>query len=81
VVPAGFAATNFVANWWQDTRVGRVKLSTVVPTGVIGSASMTLDTPAQSPLAELLAASEASFPVLEQFNSFGSAVMTVTVDQ
>jgi hypothetical protein len=79
VVPAGFPATNFVANWWQESRVGTVKLSTLVPSGVIGGAALVLDTPT-SKLAEVLGGSTASFPIIEQFNSFATAPMTITVD-
>jgi hypothetical protein len=79
VTPAGFPATNFVANWWQDTSRGRVKLSTLVPSGTIGSAALVLDTSSPQ-LVDVLGTDVATFPIIEQFNTFGSATMTLTLD-
>lgn len=79
VTPAGFPAANFVANWWQDTSRGTVKLSTWVPSGTLGSAALVLDTSSPQ-LVDVLGTSTATFPIIEQFNTFGSAAMTVTVD-
>lgn len=79
VTSAGIPATNFVANWWQDTFRGTVKLSTLVASGTIGGAALVLDTSSPQ-LVDVLGTDVATFPIIEQFNTFGSATMTLTMD-
>ena len=73
--PAG----SFLANWWQQTEGGSVKMSTNVPVINIGGADLTLTTDPNGPLGQLIGAGSTGFPVLQQFNSFSGAHMNVSV--
>jgi hypothetical protein len=74
--PAG----SFEANWWKA--VDRTtKMDTKVPLIFIGSAHLTLQTDPNGALGHLLGSGSAGFPLLEQFNTFSSAQMTVTSSQ
>jgi len=79
VNPSSQPAGSFVANWWQDVRGGRAKMSTEVPVIKIGTADLILTTNASGPLGQLIGASSTMFPIIQQFNTFGSAQMQVTV--
>jgi hypothetical protein len=79
VIPSSQPAGSFVANWWQDVRGGRAKMSTEVPVIKIGTADLILTTNANGPLGQLIAASSTGFPIIQQFNTFGCAQMQVTV--
>lgn len=79
VNPSSQPAGSFVANWWQDVRGGRVKMSTEVPVIKIGTADLMMTTNANGPLSQLIGASSTGFPIIQQFNTFGSAQMHLTV--
>jgi hypothetical protein len=82
VTAAGFPASNFVAIWWEETHRGRVRMSTFVASGTVGSAALALTTPARSELADLIGATDLGFPILQQFNTLHGVVpMTVTVER
>lgn len=69
VLPSPNAAGSFIANWWQQTKTGVVKMSTNVPVIKIGSANLTLTTE-DDPLAQLFGGSSTGFPIIQQFNTF-----------
>lgn len=73
-VPAGI----FDANWWTMAGHTRVKMATNVPTIFIGTADLTLLTNPSNPIGQLFGGGSVSFPVLQQFNTFAHARMTVT---
>jgi hypothetical protein len=77
VMPSSVPAGSFTANWWQATCDGMVKMSTVVPIINIGGADLTLTTKPQSALADLIGAETLGFPIIQQFNTFAAAQMTV----
>ena len=79
VYPSSVPAGSFTANWWQKSVCGTVKMQTTVPLIKIGAADLVLTTPAQSSLATILGGSELTFPLVQQFNQFDNASMTVTV--
>lgn len=73
--PAG----SFVANWWRKTLGGSVKMNTNVPSIFVGSADLVLRTEPDSGLGQLIGGSATGFPVLQQFNTFPTAEMQVSV--
>jgi hypothetical protein len=73
-VPAG----TFDANWWSESGHARVKMATDVPTIFIGTADLTLLTNAANSLGQLFGGGVVPFPILQQFNTFAHARMTVT---
>ena len=79
VFPSPKAVGSFLANWWQQTKTGVVKMTTNVPVIKIGSANLTLTTE-DDPLAQLFGGSSTGFPVIQQFNTFAVATMQVTVN-
>jgi hypothetical protein len=79
VLPSPNAAGSFIANWWQQTKTGVVKMSTNVPDIKIGSANLTLITE-DDPLAQLFGGSSTGFPIIQQFNTFAAANMQVSVN-
>jgi hypothetical protein len=79
VQPSAFPAGSFLANWWQQTEAGNVKMSTNVPVINIGGAALTLTTHPGGPLGQLIGGGSTGFPLLQQFNTFGSAHMEVGV--
>lgn len=72
--PAG----SFDANWWAVSGAARVKMATDVPTIFIGSADLTLLTNASNPIGQLFGGGVVTFPILQQFNTFPAARMTVS---
>lgn len=74
-VPAG----TFDANWWAQSGHARIKMATDVPTIFIGTADLTMITNPANPLGQLFGGAVVTFPVLQQFNTFASARMTVTL--
>jgi hypothetical protein len=80
VLPSPNAAGSFLANWWQQTKTGIVKMSTNVPVIKIGTANLTLTTKDTDPLAQLLGGSSTGFPIIQQFNTFAAANMQVNVN-
>jgi hypothetical protein len=79
VLPSPNAAGSFIANWWQQTKTGVVKMSTNVAVIKIGSANLTLTTE-DDPLAQLFGGSSTGFPIIQQFNTFAAANMQVSVN-
>lgn len=67
----------FLANWWQKTDFGLVKMSTNVPVIAIGSADLTLTVNSDGLLGNIFGAAVIGFPILQQFNTFDSATMNV----
>jgi len=78
VTPSPFPAGSFTANWWQKTFAGPVKMSTKVPVIFIGGADQTLTTRPDGPLGQLIGGSTMGFPIIQQFNTFANAQMTVS---
>jgi hypothetical protein len=79
IAPAS-APTQFVARWWGEGRRGTVQMLTDLPDIQFGSASTLLTTDAGSELALLIGGTELTFVLLDSYNAFASAFMTVTVD-
>jgi len=77
VTPSPDPAGSFLANWWQATRNGSVKMSTNVPVIKIGGADLTLSTNPNGPLGQLIGGGATGFPILQQFNTFATAHMEV----
>jgi len=77
VIPSPNPAGSFVANWWQKTHHGNVKMNTNVPVINIGGANLTLTTNANNPLGQLIGGNALDFPIIQQFNTFASAQMNV----
>lgn len=67
----------FSANWWADGREGRLRLHMDFPQIRFGGASVTLNTPAGTPLAQLIGGTSMQFPLLDSYNTFGPVVMQV----
>jgi len=74
-VPSG----SFVANWWQSGRRGSVKMNTVVPAIYIGGANLTLTTDPSNELGQLIGGGSTGFAIVQQFNTFATAHMEVSV--
>ena len=79
VAPSSQPAGAFVANWWQNVQGGVAKMTTTVPVINIGTADLAITTSANGPLGQLIGSSSAGFPIVQQFNTFASAQMQVTV--
>lgn len=77
VQPSSTSAGEFIANWWQETSEGVVKMSTNVPIIKIGIANLTLNTDETGPLGQVIGASSTGFPIIQQFNTFANARMQV----
>lgn len=79
VTPSTQPAGSFVANWWQKTYRGNVKMNTNVPVIKIGGANLTLNTNANGILGQIIGGDTLGFPIIQQFNSFANAQMNVTI--
>ncbi len=79
VTASSAPAGSFDANWWAQAGSARIKMETDVPSIFIGTADLTLWTSPEGPLGKLLGGGVASFPVLQQFNTFALARMSVSV--
>lgn len=80
IVEPGTFAIPFTANWWVQKGNKRTKMSTPIPSIRFGGATATLDASHFSDLRTLLGRSTTTFTLLDSFNRFASAPMTVTVD-
>jgi hypothetical protein len=80
VQPSPTPAGSFLANWWQQTENGVVKMSTSVPVINIGGADLTLTTDPSSPLGQLIGGGVTGFPIIQQFNTFATAHMDVSMN-
>lgn len=78
VAPSPQPAGSFTANWWQKTWNGTVKMKTEVPMIKIGGANLLLTTNPNNALGELIGGDTFGFPIVQQFNVFSAAQMTVT---
>lgn len=78
VQPSPDSAGSFLANWWQQTPAGIIKMATNVPVIKIGSANLTLTTGPSGLLGQLIGGSSTGFPIIQQFNTFGAAQMDVS---
>lgn len=78
VFPSSQPAGSFIANWWQQSAWTTVKMQTTVPVIKIGGADLELTTPPSSSLANIVGGTVLTFPLLQQFNQFESAVMVIT---
>jgi hypothetical protein len=78
VTPSTQSAGSFLANWWQATPTGIVKMGTNVAVIDIGGGDLTLTTAPQGLLGQLLGGSSSRFLILQQFNTFVAARMNVT---
>ena len=78
VQPSPDPAGSFLANWWQQTADGVIKMGTNVPVINIGGANLSLTTDPNDALGQLIGASSSGFPIIQQFNQFATARMAVT---
>ena len=79
VIASTLPAGSFEAIWWARVRGGSARMDTLVPAIFIGTADLTLTTNAGGALGQLIGGSSASFPVLQQFNTFANAQTAVSV--
>lgn len=79
VTPSGTPAGTFTANWWVETNRGTVKMQTFVPEIFIGGADIVLTAEASSSLSDLIGGQTLTFPILQQFNDFETALMDVSI--
>ena len=78
VIESETPAGSFDANWWRAASASGVKMATNVPVIDIGSADLTLTTNPNNALGQLIGGGTIGFPLLQQFNTFDSAEMSVT---
>ena len=79
VTPSPNSAGSFLANWWQQTAAGTIKMSTNVPIINIGGANLTLSTDPHDVLGQLIGSDSIGFPILQQFNTFSAAHLEVNL--
>jgi len=79
LVPSA-APVPFIATWWADTRAGAVSMRTEFPEIRFASATMTLTTDPTSSLAALVGDSTLTFAILDSYNAFDFAALTVDVN-
>ncbi|MEQ1506144.1 MAG: hypothetical protein ABMB14_28185 [Myxococcota bacterium] len=79
VVPPTSPAVPFVARWWAETCHGTLEMRTELPQIAFGGATSTVVTSAGSPLAALIGDTSLTFAILDSYNTFATADMTVTV--
>jgi hypothetical protein len=70
--------TPFQANWWAQDDTSLTKMSTPIPELRFGLATATLHTPRASQLGRLLGSGTVTFTLLDTFNRFGNASMSVS---
>ena len=78
VVEPVAAAVPFQANWWIQSGTQRTRMSTPIPALRFGTAAAILTTPRVGQLGQLLDRSTATFALLDSYNRFAQANMTVT---
>jgi hypothetical protein len=76
VSPSQQPTGSFTANWWVTARGDILKMSTNVPIIKIGNANLSLTTPQNGALGQLIGGNSTGFPLLQQFNTFASAHLT-----
>jgi hypothetical protein len=72
-------AGSFEAIWWAKINGGNARMDTLVPAIFIGGADLTLMTGASGALGQLIGGSSSGFPLLQQFNTFASAHLGVSI--
>ncbi len=72
-------AVPFVATWWAETGQGAVRMRTELPQIRFGEASMTLTTTPGSCLAGLIGGASLTFGLLDSYNTFEAATLTIDV--
>ena len=69
----------FIANWWYQSKTGRLKMSTDIPSISFGASQLVLHTSKTSPLGNLIGGNTKSdFPFYNVRGQFASGVMTST---
>ena len=81
IVEPGPGTIPFHANWWIQKGPFRTKMSTPIPAIQFGGATATLTTPRRGQLGRLLESSTETFALLDSFNRFPTAPMTVSVSR
>lgn len=81
IVEPGPGTIPFHANWWIQNGPFRTKMSTPIPAIQFGGATATLTTPRHGQLGRLLGSSTETFALLDSFNRFPTAPMTVSVSR
>ena len=79
VIESTTPAGSFEAIWWAKVNGGRVRMDTLVPEIFIGGADLTLTTAASGALGQVIGGTSAGFPILQQFNTFASAHLGVSI--
>jgi hypothetical protein len=80
VVEPAAATIAFQANWWIQSGTHRTKMSTPIPGLRFGSATATLTTHRDGRLGRLLEGSTETFALLDSYNRFDQAHMTVAAN-
>lgn len=78
--PAANTAIPFLANWWYESKKGRLKMSTFIPAIAFGQSAVTVYSSKTSPLGLLIGGNQ--FSNFNGFNArgvFASGVMSVVV--
>lgn len=67
----------FVATWWSGSGQGAMGMRTEFPEIRFGAAEMTLTTPSGSRLATLIGGTTLEFALLDSYNTFDAATLTI----
>jgi hypothetical protein len=68
---------SFVANWWDQSFFGSTKMTTNVPSIAVGGADLELKTSRYNQLGQLIGSDTLNFPIIQQYNAFPDATLTV----
>jgi len=79
VIESTTLAGSFEAIWWAKVNGGSVRMDTLVPNIFIGGADLTLTTASSGALGQLIGGTSSGFPILQQFNTFASAHLGVSI--
>ena len=80
MVPSETPSGSFESLWWIGTSVGTIRMDTTVPVIAISSADLLLTVDDRdSALAKLIGTTRLAFPIIQQFNMFATAHMSVRV--
>jgi hypothetical protein len=79
VTASAVSAGSFLANWWAGSGAAPVKMGTNVPDIEIGKADLTMVTSPTDSLGILFGSGTVTFPIIQQFNGFANAQMTVSL--
>jgi hypothetical protein len=81
VIEPAAAAAAFEANWWIQSGTHRTKMSTPIPALRFGTATTTMTTPSNGQLGRLLDGPTETFALLDSYNRFPDAHMTVATNR